>query len=86
MSNQWCTEPDIPKATTFNFFKQIFSSLISSDLNSFEVPYVSRLNQEGVNTLLDEVDKAYMRKAMFSMQSYKALSHDGFQPIFFKFF
>ena len=53
----------------------------SSPIITSPLPHLSG---EGKITLLQEVTKIEVYKALMSMKSYKALGPDGFQPFFFK--
>jgi len=50
------------------------------------VNQMPRLSEQCRDSLQRWILKEEVRKAVFSMKSYKALGPDGFQPIFFKHF
>lgn len=68
------------------YFKELFSSPVIDNPNILQVPLHSEFSREGRNILTASVNKDEVRRAVFSMKSFKAPGPDGFQPIFFKHF
>lgn len=85
-NGSWCTHPEILKREATDFFKKLFHVDAYVDVNHLQVPTVPTLHQEGVAALMAPVSMEEVRKAVFSMKSYKAPGPDGFQPLFFKHF
>lgn len=82
----WCTNPDDLKREATTFFKSLFAADSSSNVSHLQVLTVPQLSQDGVNSLTGPVTMDEVRRAVFSMKSYKAPGPDGFQPLFYKHF
>jgi len=76
----------ILQAEAINYFKQLFEVDHSTTPNTLLVNEMPRLSEQCIDSLTTTVLKEEVRRAVFSMKSYKAFDPDGFQPIFFKHF
>lgn len=85
-NGDWCTDPSVLREETILFFKELFSSSITTAPESFQVPLIPRLSQNGMNSLIAPVTLGEVRKTVYSMKSFKASGPDGFQPLLFKHF
>lgn len=82
----WCTDPNNMKNEALSYYKNLFSSPILTRSDLLPSTLVPSLSRNGINALTAPVCKNEVRKAVFSMKSYKAPGPDGFQPLFFKHF
>lgn len=85
-NGEWCTDEATLQQEALSYYLSLFTAATLSTPSMMEVPMIPRLNDIGTTSISADVEKSEVRKAMFSMKSYKALGADGFQPLFFKHF
>jgi len=85
-NGKWSTDDVILQAEAINYFKQLLEVDPSTTPSTILVNDIPRLSEQCRDSLTTPVLKEEVRRAMFSMKSYKAPGPDDLQPIFFKHF
>ena len=85
-NGKWSTDDVILQAEAINYIKQLFEVEYSTTPNTLLVNNMPHLIEQCRDSLTTPVLKEEVKRAVFSMKSYKASGLDGFQPIFFKHF
>ncbi|GLT41441.1 hypothetical protein SLA2020_155070 [Shorea laevis] len=82
----WCTDPNELKEMVLNHFRALYqeTSIIDDPNITFSFPRGGRLDEQQVLSVISPVNEDDVRRAIMSMDPFKAPGSDGFQAYFYQ--
>nr|XP_025692546.1 uncharacterized protein LOC112794781 [Arachis hypogaea] len=82
----WSSEATVLESETNSFFQKFFSTREAVNLDAMGEFSCPSLSREACQKLVEPVALEEVKRAVFGMNSFKALGPDGFQALFYKEF